>query len=185
MQLRDMILAALFAALTAVSAFIRIPLPPPLPMITLQVLVVIMAGLILRPLYAFLSQAIYLFVGLAGLPIFSEGGGFQYIFKPTFGFLIGFLFAAFVISLITHHKTYKQGFLLSLIASGIGILIIYLVGVPYGYYILNHIAGAGLTIKQTISAFCAIYLPLDLVKAVLASLLSHQIVRRIIRVSSY
>jgi len=179
MKLRNMILTAIFAALTAVSAFIRVPLPPPLPMITLQVMIVIFAGLILPPMYALFSQLVYILIGLIGVPIFSEGGGFQYIFKPTFGFLIGFMIAAWAISIIIRHLKNKNNFWAYLIISLVGILIIYLVGIPYGYIILNYVLGANFTISQTISTFCAIYLPVDLIKAVLASLLTFQINKRI------
>lgn len=179
MKIRSMILSAMFAALTAVSAFVRIPLPSPLPMITLQVMVVILAGLILPPLYAFFSQLIYLLIGLAGIPVFSEGGGLQYFLKPTFGFLVGFMFAAAGIAMIIRAFPRKKSFWVYPFASVAGIFIIYLIGVPYGYFILNRVLGAGLTINQVLTAFCAIYLPIDLAKAFLASFLSYAVAKRI------
>ncbi len=48
---------------------------------------------------AFLSQFIYIIIGLAGLPVFSLGGGIQYVFKNTFGYIIGFMVCAFIIGL--------------------------------------------------------------------------------------
>lgn len=70
---RKIILVSLFAALTAVGAFIKIPLPH-IP-ITLQTLVVMMSGNLLGHKLGALSQLLYLAVGLLGAPIFAYGGG--------------------------------------------------------------------------------------------------------------
>ena len=48
-----------------------------------------MAGLLLGARLGALSQALYVGLGLVGLPIFAAGGGFSYVFNPTFGFLLG------------------------------------------------------------------------------------------------
>ena len=76
-----MILVSIFAALTAVGAFIKIPLPP-VPF-TLQVFFVILSGLLLGSRMGLASQIVYIALGLVGVPVFTEGGGLQYIFHPT------------------------------------------------------------------------------------------------------
>lgn len=43
------------------------------------------------------TVALFIVEGLAGLPVFTFGGGAQYIFSPTFGFIIGFLPMAYII----------------------------------------------------------------------------------------
>lgn len=85
----DLILCALFAALIAVGAFIKIPIPG-VPF-TLQVLFTTLAGLLLGSRMGAVSVAIYIILGLAGVPIFTGGGGIGYVVYPTFGYLIGFL----------------------------------------------------------------------------------------------
>ncbi|MDZ7264485.1 MAG: biotin transporter BioY, partial [candidate division KSB1 bacterium] len=95
---RKIILVSLFAALTAVGAFIKIPLPH-IP-ITLQTLVVIMSGNLLGYKLGTLSQLLYLVVGLLGVPIFAYGGGPGYIFQPSFGYLLGYPVGAFLIGLL-------------------------------------------------------------------------------------
>ena len=75
-----MILVSIFAALTAVGAFIKIPLPP-VPF-TLQVFFVILSGLLLGSRMGLASQIVYIALGLVGVPVFTEGGGLQYIFHP-------------------------------------------------------------------------------------------------------
>src|SRR5208337_2009632 len=91
----DAILISLFTALTAVGAFIRIPIPY-VPL-TLQTLMVMFAGLILGSRRGALSQLLYLILGLLGLPIFAQGGGPAYVLQPSFGFLLGFVAGAYVI----------------------------------------------------------------------------------------
>ncbi|MBB6445164.1 biotin transporter BioY [Bacillus benzoevorans] len=125
---------ALFAALTAIGAFIRIPLP--FVPFTLQVLFVFLAGSLLGSRKGMQSQLVYVGIGLAGLPVFTQGGGIGYFLQPTFGYLLGYIAGAFVvgwlIERITNPKTYH--FILANLA---GLMVVYLVGVPYLYLALN------------------------------------------------
>lgn len=90
---------ALFAVLTAVGAYAAVPLTP-VPM-TLQTLFVLLAGTILGPAAGATSQLLYLAVGAAGAPVFSNGGaGLAWIFGPTGGFLMAFPVAAAVAGLV-------------------------------------------------------------------------------------
>ena len=82
----SMILAALFAALTAVGALIRIPTP--VSSFTLQVLFTAMAGILLGKKWGAASQAVYVLLGLTGLPIFTSGGGPGAFLQPSGGFLV-------------------------------------------------------------------------------------------------
>ena len=79
---KSLIYCGLFTALIAVGAFIKIPVP--VVPFTLQYLFTMMAGLLLGPKLGALSVTFYMLLGLAGLPIFSEGGGIWYIFKPNY-----------------------------------------------------------------------------------------------------
>lgn len=94
LNVRDMTVCALFTTLTAVGAFIKIPVP--VVPFTLQFLFTTMAGLLLGKRLGALSVAVYVALGLAGLPIFAEGGGLGYLFRPSFGYLIGFCAGAWV-----------------------------------------------------------------------------------------
>lgn len=81
-----MMLTALFAALTAVGAFIKIPFYP-VPL-TLQTFFTMLAAMVLPPHWAAASQLLYLAVGLIGMPVFANGGGLAYVVQPTFGYLV-------------------------------------------------------------------------------------------------
>ena len=84
-----------FALLTALGAFVRIPLPfTPVP-VTLQTFFVLAAGIYLGSRDAALSQLGYLAIGAVGLPVFAGGGaGFGHFLGVTGGYLIAFPIAA-------------------------------------------------------------------------------------------
>lgn len=88
--------AAVFIILTALGAFVRVPLPfTPVP-VTLQTFFVLLSGAFLGRKMGAFAQIGYIFLGLSGLPIFtSAGSGLLYIFGPTGGYLFGFIIAAF------------------------------------------------------------------------------------------
>ncbi|MGN1163300.1 MAG: biotin transporter BioY [Candidatus Ornithospirochaeta sp.] len=96
------ILTALFSALVAAGAFIKIPMFP-VPM-TLQTLFVFLSGLLLPPVASFSSLLIYIVLGAVGLPIFTSGGGLAALLGPTGGFIFGFLLSAPVGSLLAKKK---------------------------------------------------------------------------------
>ena len=90
----SLVYCALFTALIAVGAFIKIPIP--VVPFTLQYLFTMLAGILLGSRLGSLSVLAYMILGLIGLPIFSEGGGIGYVFKPSFGYIIGFCVETFV-----------------------------------------------------------------------------------------
>ena len=91
---KEMCVTALFTALICAGAFIKIPTP--LLPVTFQSLFVTLAGLLLGGKKGALSVGVYVFIGLLGIPVFTEGGGLSYILKPTFGYLLGFILCAFI-----------------------------------------------------------------------------------------
>lgn len=136
---RRMILCALFSALIAVGAFIQIPVPF-MDYFTLQFLFVILAGMLLGSKLGAASVAVYVAVGLAGFPVFAAGGGIQYIFRPSFGYLLGFIAAAFVTGLLCEQRDARR-FPQFLTAAFIGMAVTYAIGFLYKYFILNFYLG--------------------------------------------
>lgn len=84
----------LFASLTAVAARFAAPLPGTSVPLTLQVVTVLLAGCLLGPRLGAASQALYVAVGVAGLPVFALGGGPAYLLGPTGGYLLAYPVAA-------------------------------------------------------------------------------------------
>ena len=105
MKTKGVIYCGLFTALIAVGAFIKIPIP--VVPFTLQYLFTMLAGLLLGSRLGTVSVLSYMLLGLAGLPIFSEGGGLWYVFKPSFGYIIGFAVGTFVTGWIAEHMEKK------------------------------------------------------------------------------
>jgi len=91
-------LVIFFALLTWIGAKVSVPLPgTPVPG-TLQTLAVLMAGACLGAQAGSASQALYILLGVAGLPVFAlPGAGPTYLLGPTGGYLIGFVAAAWVV----------------------------------------------------------------------------------------
>lgn len=130
---KNLVLMSLFTALICVGAFIKIPIPY-VPF-TLQFLFTSLAGLLLGPILGTLSVLLYLFIGLIGIPVFTQGGGFSYVFIPTFGYLLGFVFATFLTGLISL-KNPKNQIKTYLIATILGLITVYTFGLLY-YYVLS------------------------------------------------
>ena len=103
MSAKDLTLCGFFAALVSVGAFLKIEIPiQPYPMhFTLQWFFVLIAGLLLGKRRAAMSVCVYLIIGLVGVPVFASGGGPAYLFRPTFGFLLGLIPMAFVVGLLS------------------------------------------------------------------------------------
>lgn len=132
----QMVYCAIFSVLIIVGAFIKIPVP--VVPFTLQIFFVYMAGLILGAKLGAASVGIYALIGLVGLPVFAEGGGFGYVFKPSFGYIIGFIIAAYVIGIISS-KTGLGSFWKIVGTLFVGLLIDYAVGMVYYYVICNYV----------------------------------------------
>ena len=91
---KDLVLTAMFTALITAGAYIRIPVP--VCPFTLQFLFTTLAGIVLGKNKGAAATALYVVLGLAGLPVFTGGGGIGYVLQPTFGYLIGFIAGLFV-----------------------------------------------------------------------------------------
>jgi biotin transport system substrate-specific component len=135
-RIKNMVLVALFTALIAVGAFVRIPNPFFPVAFTLQGVFCAFAGFLLGSKLGTISVSLYVLMGLLGFPVFTLPSGPQYVFQPTFGFLLGFILATFVMGIISELKgefSLKKSFA----ASYAGLLIHYIIGLFYMYIIYN------------------------------------------------
>lgn len=131
---QELAICALFIALIAIGAFIKIPIP--VVPFTLQFLFTMMAGLLLGGRLGAFSVLGYIILGLIGLPVFTEGGGIGYLIKPSFGYLIGFCVASYVTGKIAN-KERVPSMKRILGANFIGLGIVYAFGMFY-YYIISY-----------------------------------------------
>lgn len=160
--------AAAAAALTAVLAQVAVPLPfTPVP-VTLQVLGVLLAAVVLPPPAAALSQAIYLALGAAGVPVFAGfSGGAGRLAGPTGGYLWGFALAAPAASFLYRALGRPRGRLSPTAAAAsacaLGVALIYAAGVAQ----LALVLGVGW--RRALLLGAVPFLPVDLGKAALAA----------------
>lgn len=171
MKIKEIVYVALFTALIAVGAFIRIPIPV-MPF-TLQTLFVILGALLIGPKLASISCIVYMIMGLIGLPIFTQGGGFDYVLRPTFGYIISFGIGAFVVGIMT--KKPNTSFKKMLGASLIGIAIIYVIGIIYYLLITKLYLHQAVTAKTVYLSLFLLLIPGDFVSCIVACLLAKRL----------
>lgn len=180
-KVRDMNLISLFAALTAIGAFIKIynPLNPTVPF-TLQFLFCAYAGILLGSKKGFYSQMLYVGIGLLGIPVFTKGGGLGYIFQPTFGYLVGFVIAGFVIGKLNEifmKKARKISVVRMYIAILIGLAIVYTCGIAHMMVIVKIYKGvASYTLGAALSAGFIPFIIPDMLLSLLVALTSVKII---------
>lgn len=164
----ELVLCGLFTALTAVGAFIQIPVPG-MDYFTLQFLFVLMAGMLLGSRLGAFSVLAYVLIGLVGFPIFAAGGGIMYILRPSFGYLLGFIFTAFVTGKLI--ETLKiEGFRKYLIAAFAGLIVCYAIGLTYKYFMLNFYVGEKTPVWLVFLDCFPLDLPGDILLSVIASI---------------
>jgi len=166
----DLVISALFIALITVGAFIKIPIGP-VP-ITLQFMFVLLAGQILNPKSAAITMIIYIAMGLLGLPVFSGGGGLSYVLTLTFGYIVGFVFAAITVSFISNRC--KASFWKLFLANLAGFFIVYIFGIVY-YILLSHFYfNALLDLGNILLMGFVVFIPTDILFCVLTALISKR-----------
>ncbi|MBB6716444.1 biotin transporter BioY [Clostridium gasigenes] len=170
---RDLVLISMFAALTAVGAFIRIPLP--IVPFTLQYFFCALGAILLGAKRGAIAQILYVAIGLIGIPVFTQGGGPQYIFKPTFGYLLGFIVGAYIIGIISEklkYVTVKNIF----IACVCGLGAIYVLGLIYMYIVMNFYLGKAYSVWKVVAIGFLPFIGGDLVLTLLISLVGVRVI---------
>ncbi|WP_313697326.1 biotin transporter BioY [Achromobacter sp.] len=178
MKSNNTVLVALFAALIVVLS-----LMPPIPMpgipvpITLQTLGVMLAGAMLGPVRGALACLLYLALAAIGLPVLPGGrGGLGAFFGPTGGFLVGMVAGAFVIGWLARRLavrgsgTWKglAGYVAACVVGGI--VVVYAFGVPW-------LAAVAKMDMAKAAGAVAVFLPGDLIKAVVAAWVASRVER--------
>lgn len=171
LKTNGMVLCALFAALTGVGGLIAIPLPfTPVP-ITLQIFFTFLAGAILGKYLGALSQAIYLLLGVVGLPVFAKGSsGIGALLGPSGGYLVGFIPAAFLVGYMLERADEPPSLLIFL-AMLVGLLAIYLPGVGWLMWV------ARLNLVKALLLGVVPFVPGDAVKIVVGALIVKRATR--------
>lgn len=153
-----------FIILTALGAFVRIPLLfSPVPL-TLQTLFVLLSGALLGSNLGTISQLSYVLLGVLGLPIFTgAGSGIFYLFGPTGGYLLGFVLAALFVGRFI--KQSQDNLFSTFILLCLGDLIILGLGILWLKILFDY------TLAKLLFIGFIPFIPGDLLKALIASTL--------------
>jgi len=170
---RDLALVAIFAGIIAVLGLLpalyafRAAVP-----ITAQSMGVMLAGAVLGGRRGALAVVLFLSLVAVGLPLLASGrGGLGVFFGPSVGYLLGFAVAAFVTGWVTHRGGPSYHLVRGVVANILGgIAVLYVFG----------IAGTALVADLSLEAAALsalVFLPGDLVKAVLAAVVARGVHR--------
>ncbi len=173
MKTQELVLCAMFVALIAAGAFIKVPVP--VVPFTLQFLFTMLAGLLLGSVNGALAVMVYIVLGLVGLPIFAQGGGPGYVFQPSFGYIIGFAVAAYVTGRIANGKS-RPGYRRLLTANFIGLFIVYAFGMIYYYVISNFVINAPIGLWPLFLYCFLLAVPGDIALCILAAVIGKRLI---------
>ena len=154
---------ATFTALTVLGA--KITLESGEVPFTLQTMIVMLAGMVLGSRDAALSQMGYIGLLLIGLPVDARGLGFAVFAGPTWGFIVGFVPAAFVIGAIC--ERFGNKIWVHLIAASIGASIYFTIGT------IVLMSMTGRAFDSALYEGVVKFLAIDFAKALFASALAN------------
>lgn len=174
---KDITLISLFVALITIGS--KITIPSPIVPFTLQWMFVALSGMLLGSRLAPISVIVYILLGLLGLPVFTKGGGISYILSPTFGYLIGFIPASFIIGKAVERMENKIKFWRIMIAMTCALFVLYSIGVSYMYVVATMYLCKSMSLTNAIWYGAALFIPTDLLSATFCSIFGVKAARQV------
>ncbi|WP_371376645.1 biotin transporter BioY [Sporomusa aerivorans] len=178
MQTKNMALTSLFAAILAVSAQVSIPIGP-VP-ITLQVMFVLLAGIVLGSRLGPASVAVWVLLGVFGLPVFAQGkAGAAVLIGPTGGYILGYFICTYIVGYVAEHfeVSYKN----TTLAMLAGLAVIYGVGLAGFMLSFQYVLHKAMTVDRALQLAVWPFLPMDIVKAAAAVYTGVKVRRALIK----
>jgi biotin transport system substrate-specific component len=173
---RKLTLVGVMAAVACILGPLSLPIG--VVPISLTNLVIYFAIYVLGGKRGTLSYIVYLFIGLVGLPVFSGfSGGFPKLFGPTGGYLIGFIFMAFISGIFI--DKFSNKIYMCFLGMILGTIATYIFGTAWLAY------QAHLTFNAALAVGVLPFIPGDIVKMIIASFLGPQIRKRLISSGLY
>ncbi len=168
---REMVLIAMMTAVMVICSWISIPASVPF---TLQTFAVFTAVLLLGPKNGFFSILTYMLLGAVGVPVFAGfKGGLGVLVGSTGGYLLGFLLTPLLCLLV--NKLFGEHIVLTVITMVIGLFLCYTIGTVW----FIHVSTKAVTVRQALK-WCVIpFVIPDLMKLVLAVVLSYRLKKHI------
>lgn len=160
---RNLVLAAIMAALTAICSQIQIPLP--MVPINLALFAVHLCGALLGAKWGALSMVVYALLGAIGVPVFAGfGSGPAVLFGKTGGYILGYILCALLVGLLSR----RIGFTMK----GLCISMVIGVAVCYAFGTIWFMVITGMNLMTSLTYCVVPFLPGDVIKIVLAALLA-------------
>lgn len=171
---RQMALIGLMTAVICIIAPFSLVLPiSPVP-ISMGTLAIYFVIYVLGMKRGTLSLLLYILLGLAGLPVFTNfTGGVGKLFGPTGGYFLGYLFLALISGFFIDR--WSNNAIICFLGMVLGTLVCYLFGTAWLSY------QASLTFFQALAAGVLPFIPGDLVKLILAMVLGIQVRKRVLK----
>mgnify|MGYP003586906120 FL=1 len=167
MQLRNMMLAGIFAAFMIISSYIVVPIGP-VPH-TLQPLVVLLSGVLLGHKWGPISIIVWVVLGVLGLPVFNQGqAGAVMLIGPTGGFIFGFIVCSWLAGLLTE-KNLQAGYAKTFFYLLIALIVAYILGLIGFMLSFQYFLHKPMTWEKSVLIAIAPFLPFDIIKAAIAS----------------
>jgi biotin transport system substrate-specific component len=124
------------------------------------------------PKLAFMAMLQYIIIGLAGIPIFANGGGPAYVLQPTFGFLIGFLISTIPNGIISQRGQRFGWYLLG----GLSAMTVYFAIGSIGFWLnMNHIQGKEMSYTKAVTISVLPFIVFDLTRLILAAIIAPKL----------
>jgi biotin transport system substrate-specific component len=170
---KNIMLMGLFVALMVISSYIVIPIGP-VP-ITLQIFVVLLAGILLGSKLGPMSIIAWMLLGIIGLPVFNQGqGGAVMLVGPTGGFIVAFVVMAWFVGYCTESNKGDSIKFMALVMV-IAIVICYVLGIIGFKLSFAYFLHKPMTWTKAFVLAVAPFLPFDIIKAVLASFIGVKV----------
>lgn len=176
METKNLARTAAIAALLCLAGMVMRWATPALVPFSLLPIFVLIAGLVLGARYGALALIVYIFLGLLGLPVFASApfGGLGYIFKPTFGYLLGDIATAYIVGRIYNRKNLGSA-ILAVLA---GLAVLYAVGLGYLYIAMRFILHRPSSVALVFTTGFLPFILSDLIKAGIAAWVGNEVVKR-------
>ncbi len=175
MKVQDITKVGVYAALACSVALIFRYVPAAIVPFSLLPMVVLLAGFVLGPRLGALAMLVYALLGIAGFPVFSSPpyGGITYVIKPTFGYILGYIPAAYVVGWILSLRV-KGNILISVAAVLAGLTVLYIVGLSYLYLGLNVYSHNPTSVMGVIKIGLLPFIISDLIKGLVAAVIGSK-----------
>lgn len=175
MKIKNMVLAAFFAGITAVCSQIAIPTGISAVPFSLGIIGVFLSGTLLTKKTALCSQIVYLLMGIVGLPVFSQfRGGFSVLAGPTGGYLFVYPVMAFIISYLCS-KAKKRSFMIMLLSMFPALACLYAMGSAWLAFT------SGISFAEAFAIGALPFIIPDIIKIILSAFLSFLLQRALKR----